>query len=121
MDIMKATAHLIIEISQEEDDDMADDSYICEAIKSAIFPIAEKYQIEKVYLFGSYARGDYDEESDIDLRIEKGGLRGMFALCGFYTEVEEALQKRVDILTTGSLEPEFLQRIQKDEVLIYAR
>lgn len=100
---------------------MKDRSDLCEAIKEAIFPIAEKYQIEKVYLFGSYARGDYDEESDIDLRIEKGSLRGMFALCGFYTEVEEALQKKVDILTTGSLETEFLQKIKKDEVLIYAR
>ena len=32
--------------------------------------------ISKVYLFGSFARGDYDEQSDIDLRIEKGELRG---------------------------------------------
>ncbi|MCM1500609.1 MAG: nucleotidyltransferase domain-containing protein [Clostridium sp.] len=100
---------------------MADITYTFERIKSAVVPIAEKYQIEKVYLFGSYARGDYNEESDIDLRIDKGNLRGMFALCGFYSEVEEALQKSVDILTTGSLEPEFLQKIQKDEVLIYER
>lgn len=100
---------------------MSDITYTCEQIKSAVVPIAEKYQIEKVYLFGSYARGDYNEESDIDLRIDKGNLRGMFALCGFYSEVEEALQKSVDILTTGSLEPEFLQKIQKDEVLIYER
>lgn len=96
-------------------------TYTCEGIKNAVVPIAKKYQIEKVYLFGSYARGDYNEESDIDLRIEKGNLRGMFALCGFYSEVEEALQKSVDILTTGSLEPEFLHKIQKDEVLIYER
>lgn len=100
---------------------MGEISYTCDDIKRVIFPIAQKYQIEKVYLFGSYARGDYNKKSDIDLRIEKGDLRGVFALCGFYTEVEEALQKSVDILTTGSLEPEFLQRIQKDEVLIYAR
>lgn len=100
---------------------MAENSYTCEDIKSIVVPIAQKYQIEKVYLFGSYAKGDYNKESDIDLRIEKGNLRGMFALCGFYSEVEEALQKSVDILTTGSLEPEFLRRIQKDEVLIYAR
>ena len=75
----------------------------------------------EVYLFGSYARGDYNENSDIDLRIEKGDLKGMFALCGFYSDVENALQKNVDILTTGSLEQDFLQSIKKDEVLIYER
>ena len=75
----------------------------------------------EVFLFGSYARGDYNENSDIDLRIEKGDLKGMFALCGFYSDVENALQKNVDILTTGSLEQDFLQSIKKDEVLIYER
>ena len=44
----------------------------------------------------------------------------MFALCGFYTEVEEALQLKVDVLTTGSLEDTFLKKIKKDEVMLYA-
>ena len=73
-----------------------------------------------MYLFGSYARGDYHDQSDIDLRIEKGKLKGMFALCGFYTEVENALGMKVDIVTTGSLEESFLSNIQKDEVMLYA-
>lgn len=100
---------------------MGNITYTCELIKNVVAPIAEKYRIKKVYLFGSYARGDYNENSDIDLRIEKGDLKGMFALCGFYSDVENALQKNVDILTTGSLEQDFLQSIKKDEVLIYER
>ncbi len=91
--------------------------YSIEELKEIITPNAEKYQISKVYLFGSFARGDYNEQSDIDLRIEKGELRGMFALCGFYTEVEEALQMKVDVVTTGSLEDDFLREIEKDEVI----
>lgn len=94
--------------------------YSVEELKKIIAPIAEKYHISKVYLFGSFARGDYNELSDVDLRIEKGELKGMFALCGFYTEVEEALQMRVDVLTTGSLEDTFLKEIEKDEVMLYA-
>ena len=43
----------------------------------------------------------------------------MFALCGFYTEVEEALQMKVDVLTTGSLDDKFLGEIAKDEVMLY--
>jgi predicted nucleotidyltransferase len=94
--------------------------YSIEELKEIIAPIAEKYHISKVYLFGSFARGDYNEQSDIDLRIEKGELKGLFALCGFYTEVEEALQMKVDVLTTGSLEDTFLKKIKKDEVMLYA-
>ncbi len=44
----------------------------------------------------------------------------MFALCGFYTEVAEALQMKVDVLTTGSLDDDFLREIEKDEVMLYA-
>ena len=48
--------------------------YTIEELKAIIIPIAKKYGIQKVYLFGSIARGDGDENSDIDLRIEKGTL-----------------------------------------------
>lgn len=44
----------------------------------------------------------------------------MFALCGFYTEVSDALKRKVDVLTTGSLSEEFLENIKKDEVMLYA-
>ena len=95
-------------------------SYTIDEIKKIVTPIAKKYQIALVYLFGSFARGDYNEQSDIDIRIEKGKLKGMIALCGFYTEVSEALERRVDVLTTGSLSDVFLESIKKDEVILYA-
>lgn len=94
--------------------------YTVDELKNIITPIAEKYEIAQVYLFGSFARGDYNEESDIDIRIEKGKLKGMFALCGFYTEISEALGRKVDVLTTGSLSKDFLEKIRKDEVMLYA-
>ena len=58
-------------------------TYTIDEIKNIVTPIAEKYQIAHVYLFGSFARGDFDEQSDIDISIEKGNLKGMLALCGF--------------------------------------
>ncbi|WP_312692245.1 nucleotidyltransferase family protein [Caproiciproducens sp.] len=89
-------------------------------IRSTVAPIAEKYNVERVYLFGSYARGDADENSDIDLRIDKGALREMFALCDLYTELVYALDKKVDLLTTASLADDFRDHIKNEEVLIYA-
>lgn len=99
---------------------MPDTKYTIEDIKTIIEPIARKYGVERVYLFGSYARGEANMSSDIDLRVDKGSLRGMFALCGLYTEIEKALQMKVDVLTTGSLEEDFLQKIRKEEILLYA-
>ncbi|OCN02841.1 nucleotidyltransferase [Clostridium sp. W14A] len=91
-----------------------------EEIKKTVQPIAKKYGVKRVYLFGSYARGDTTEHSDVDLRVDKGSLRGMFALCGLYTELEDALHMKVDLLTTGSLDEDFLNRIKNEEVLLYA-
>ena len=94
--------------------------YTIEEIKAIVEPIARKYGVEHVYLFGSYARGEATANSDVDLRVDKGSLKGMFALCGLYTEIEKALHRKVDVLTTGSLEEDFLREIQKEEVLLYA-
>ena len=99
---------------------MENKQYSIEDLRKIINPIAEKYHVSKVFLFGSFARGDNHENSDVDLRIDKCDLKGMFALCGFYTEVEEALQMKVDLITTGSLEDDFLRKIEKEEVLLYA-
>ena len=51
--------------------------YTVEHIAQRILPVAQKYGLKAVYLFGSYARGDADKDSDIDLRIDKGAIRGL--------------------------------------------
>lgn len=94
--------------------------YTIDELKEIVAPIAKKYGIKHAYLFGSFARGDYTNDSDIDIRVDKGTLKGLFALCGFYTELTDALGMKVDVLTTGSLDQEFLDSIQEDEVLLYA-
>ena len=98
---------------------MSEKVYTIEELQSRISPIAIQYGVERVYLFGSYARGCATADSDIDLRIDKGKLRGLFALSGMRLDICSALDKDVDLLTTNSLDEEFLGRIHGDEVLIY--
>lgn len=95
---------------------MAD--YTIEEIRQIVAPIAARYGVERIFLFGSHARGDNTSESDIDLRVDKGKVRG-FALGGLYLDLAEALGTDLDLLTTGSLEEKFLRRIQPEEVLLY--
>lgn len=95
---------------------MAD--YSIDEMKRIITPIAEKYGVDRVFLFGSRARGDSTAQSDIDLRVDRGKAKG-FALGGLYEDLAEALHSDLDLLTTGSLDEDFLQRIKPEEVLLY--
>ncbi|MDR1041885.1 MAG: nucleotidyltransferase family protein [Deltaproteobacteria bacterium] len=93
--------------------------YTVEDIRRIIEPIARRREVERVWLFGSYARGDAGPDSDVDIRLDKGEIRGYFQLGGLYNELEKALGIKPDLLTTGSLSDDFLALISKDEVLIY--
>ena len=76
--------------------------YTIDEISSRIRPVAEKYHLKAVYLFGSYARGEARDDSDVDLLVDLSGadLSGFFAIGGLYNDLEAALQKEVDLITT---------------------
>ena len=93
-------------------------TYTLSEIQNIVSTLAAKYGAKRVYLFGSYARGDMTDSSDIDLRINKGSIRG-FALAGLLLDLEEALGVSVDLAPTGSLDDRFLKSIQDDAVLLY--
>ncbi|MCL2197791.1 MAG: nucleotidyltransferase domain-containing protein [Defluviitaleaceae bacterium] len=88
-------------------------------IKDIVSETAKKYGVAKAYLFGSYANGTADENSDIDLRIDKGNLRGLFQLSGFRLDLQERLGTPVDVVTTQSLDAAFLNAIRNEEVVLY--
>ncbi len=104
--------------------------YTVEEISKRIMPVAMKYQLPAVYLFGSYARGTATEDSDIDLLVDTTGtnLRGLLALGALYCDLEEALEKKIDLITVSSLEQElrlpseqdFRNTVLKERVELYA-
>ena len=90
-------------------------------LKKVIRPVAVKYGVEAVYLFGSRARGDYRPDSDYDFYIKKGKIRGYFALGGFFEEMKDAVQADIDLVSLEEEElDEYLKKaIQKDGILLY--
>ena len=90
-------------------------------IRRLVQPIAARYGVERIFLFGSYVRGEVTSDSDIDIRIDCGAIRDLFELSGFHQELEDTLSGSVDLLTTGSLEESFLSRISNEEVMLYER
>lgn len=93
--------------------------FTIQELKNIITPIAQAHGVKSVSLFGSYSKGHANADSDVDLKIEKGQLRTLFQICGFRLAVEDALQCPVDLVTSESSDPTFLEMIKKDEVLLY--
>lgn len=101
--------------------------YALDEIQQIINPILQNYGVSRAYLFGSYARGEATEWSDIDLRIDGGQIKSMFGLGALYDELTRALDKPVDLVTTEALQHnaniERMERFQsymmEDEKLIY--
>ena len=92
--------------------------YTIDEIREIVAALAARYGADRIYLFGSYARGDANKDSDIDLRIDKGAIRGL-QMGGLAADLEDALGIPVDLIPTGSLDSKFLNSISDDEVLLY--
>ena len=68
---------------------------ICEAVER----IAEQYSIRKAYYFGSYAKSTHNAESDLDLLVDfHAPYISLFSVAGLASDLEEALQIKVDVL-----------------------
>lgn len=93
--------------------------YSIDQIQSIVSPIAKEHGVSSVALFGSYATGKATADSDVDLIIEKGRLRSLFQICGLRLDLEDALSIPVNLVTSEASDKDFLERIAKDEVLIY--
>ena len=98
---------------------MSEHIYTIKEIQNIVRDIAQQYGVKKVSLFGSYARGEARPNSDIDLHIDKGRIRGLFQLAGFQLDLEEKFNTNVDVLTTESLNEKLLKRISKEGIVLY--
>ena len=93
--------------------------YTLDYIKNTISPIGQMYGMKKIYLFGSYAKGNANENSDIDLLIEKGKPLSLLRISSFRQDVEESLKLPVDVVTTSGIDEKFKKAISGTEVLLY--
>ena len=84
-------------------------------IKTRMMPVMAKHNIHEVFLFGSYARGEATNKSDIDIYCESGDIKTLIEQGFFEDELEEALGKEVDIVFIGSqMDDYFKQQLEGD-------
>lgn len=87
-----------------------------EKIKEKIKPVAKKYNLTYVWIFGSYVRKKQRPDSDIDILVKTEDVADGFKI----VEVKFALEKEVDIITTGSIKGSLLEDENLEEMLVYS-
>lgn len=92
--------------------------YTINQLRDIVIPIAERFGMKSVAVFGSYARGEADSDSDIDLIMDHGDqlITRIFGVGG---EVEALTGKTVDVYSWGELLPgSFQDAVRRDAVML---
>ncbi|MBR2261546.1 MAG: nucleotidyltransferase domain-containing protein [Paludibacteraceae bacterium] len=91
-------------------------------VRNIIVNYFRNQPVEKAWIFGSYSRGEEREDSDVDILVtfkknERIGLKYAAMVC----DLEDLLQKKVDMVVDGTLLPFARKSAEHDKVLIYER
>lgn len=89
-----------------------------EEIKRKILPVLKKYGVTRAGIFGSVARGEARENSDIDILVEIKGRMSLLDFAGLKVELEETLGKPVDLGEYSAIKPIIKEQILSEEVAI---
>ena len=94
-----------------------------EAIQQTIAEYFKTQPVLKAWLFGSYARGEETEDSDVDLlvKFDRSLPIGLFAYIRMHRELEERLGRKVDLVEEGTLRPAAQATANRDLKVIYER
>jgi predicted nucleotidyltransferase len=91
-----------------------DAAHILKAKRERILQIAAKHGVHKVRVFGSTARGDADEQSDIDLLVDMPAGSTLLDQAALLLELQDALGCKVDVLTEQGLKPRVRERVIRE-------
>ncbi len=86
--------------------------------RAEVLRLAAKYGATDVRVFGSVARGDADESSDIDFLVRMAPGRSLFDVGGLLMDLQDLLGRRVDVVTEGGLRPRTRERVLRDAIPI---
>lgn len=90
-------------------------------IKNQIIPILKRQGVLKAAIFGSFARGEETNKSDVDLLIKMPKNKTLFDLAGLKVALEDRLGRKVDIVEYDAIRPLIKKQILMDKKEIYAK
>jgi len=92
-----------------------------EEIKQKISPILSRYGVKRAAVFGSVARGEAKPDSDVDILVELYEPMGLFKFAQLNYTLEDALEKKVDLVKNTALKPSFKNNILHSAIYIYGQ
>lgn len=90
-----------------------------EEIKNAIVPVLIRHHILRAGLFGSVATGSTSSKSDIDILVELGNKISLLDFVGIKHELEDLLNRKVDLVEYQAVKPRLRDRIMSEEIRIH--
>lgn len=84
-----------------------------------LIDICRKNDVAMVGVFGSQARGESNDQSDIDLLVRFATRKSLLAVIALERQLSDALERKVDLLTEAALSPYLRARILDDLQVIY--
>ncbi len=97
-----------------------------DSIRTLLMPIIKKYDIKRMYLFGSYARGEAKMDSDVDILIDGYKGKGLMSFLQLQEAMEKQIGKEVDLVEYEAIRNDntrvgkrFREHIERDMVLLY--
>lgn len=97
---------------------MKDEKLSVEEIRQRVKPILDSHGVLKAELFGSYASGKADSDSDIDILVEFEDEKNLLDLSSLKLDLKEALDTEVDVMTYDSVHPLIRENIHSEKVEI---
>lgn len=82
--------------------------------KAAILNLAEQHGVKSICLFGSMARDDVSDNSDVDFLVELEQGRDLFDLGELLIDLQTLLQRKVDLVTKNALHPRIYSHVIKE-------
>src|SRR5690348_9785609 len=95
-----------------------------EQIKQAVSEYFKDKPVKKVYLFGSCARGEANEESDVDLLVDLVDTKQIgWQFYGWHEELQDIFKRKVDVVSSGALRPDryFTRFVEAQKKLLYGK
>jgi uncharacterized protein len=89
-----------------------------ETIKQKIVPVLKKHKVSKAGIFGSFARGEQNKKSDIDILIEIDKNVGLVEFIKLKLLLQGILRKKIDLVEYDTIRSEIKEKIIRDEISI---
>ncbi len=93
-------------------------SQILDEFKTKILPVLQHHDVIHAAIFGSFARGEEREDSDLDILVELKKGKSLLDLVALKLELEEVLKRKIDVVTYNSLHTRIRERILEEQIPI---